>query len=294
MASGRPTEVIEPADPSIERSLHRRAAPLDSEWSGGSRIVGRLAFDEAAVAREVAARASCPVAVMSDSVGDWGIDCLWRCDKATAPPCETLRALRLPQLAGLVDRGFKLERLRYVRLFTTQGFGFVRPHRDWATSEPVFTRYHVPLATSDACLNSEGSRIYHMSVGDIWYLDGNRPHSAICLGPDRRIHLVVDFDPLPTPDVALRDPCPGGHGSAIAKARGELSPRQRNAIRALSSIASSRNQVQIADALGALHFEYEVACEAVYDWLDTIAARSGDEAARSRASELRAAYLGGP
>lgn len=299
MASGRPVEEIEPADPS---AAHHRACahasapsePVDSKRSEGSRIVGSLAFDEAVVAGEVAARASRLVAVMADSVGDWGIDCLWRHDKVAAPPAETLRALRLPRLAALIDAGFSLDRLRYVRLFMTQGFGFVRPHRDWPTSEPVFTRYHVPLVTAAACLNSEGSRIYHMSVGEIWYLNGNLPHSGICLGPDRRIHLVLDFDPLPTPDAALRNPCPGGHGSPIAKAAGALSPRQRRAIHALSAIASGRNQVQIADALGTLHFEYDVACEVVYDWLDAIAARSGDAVACSRASELRKAYLGGP
>lgn len=293
MAGKRPVEPFAPAAPAALQSQGGGGAE-PFRCASGAHIVGRVSLKGIAIRAEVTTLLSRPLAVMADSVGEWGIDCLWRHDRPEASPRSTLRAMGLPRLAELVDRAFKLERVRYIRLFITQGHGFVRPHRDWTGSEPVFTRYHVPLITSDASLNSESSRIYRMDAGEIWYLDGSKPHSAISRGPDRRVHLVLDFDPLPTPDAAIRHPISNGGGPDIYKAKGELSTVQKAAIHALWALASGRNQVQIADALGALHFEYESSCEDVYDWLDTIASKSKDAAAVLRAGQLRSAYLGKP
>jgi hypothetical protein len=48
----------------------------------------------------------------------------------------------------------------------------------------------------------------------------------------------------------------------------------------------------LLDLLGAFHFETQVDCAAVYDWLIEITRRTGNVELIRRAEKIRAGYLG--
>ena len=100
---------------------------------------------------------------------------------------------RLPYLRWLVSELFDLSVLRYARIARLTPGSVLVPHRDYLELDSDLIRIHLPLETDDSCLNSDETTIYHMDVGEIWFLDATRTHSALS-GWDRdRTHLVLDF-----------------------------------------------------------------------------------------------------
>jgi len=258
----------------------------------GSRIVARFDGPTSKLVEQLAARCAAPVDVLADSVGDWAIDCLWRRGHPVAGSLQSLKDIGLPSLADLIEKQFRLDDLQYIRLFTTQSCGFVRPHRDWQPEAPKFSRYHMPVITHQGCANSEGSTLYRMAPGEIWYLDGSKPHSGICTARSKRVHVVLDFDPQSNILAPLRQPRPEDHRQALSKREGRLGLEQLAAIQQLSELITSRNLLHVLDTLGALHFDYEASSDAVYEWLDDIAVAANDRKVCSRAAALRRSYLG--
>lgn len=58
-------------------------------------------------------------------------------------------------------------------------------------------RIHIPLRTNPGVRfrswGLDGQAVErHMDVGELWYLDTRKPHTAINGGETERIHLVVD------------------------------------------------------------------------------------------------------
>jgi L-proline cis-4-hydroxylase len=187
---------------------------------------------------------------------------------------------------------FALDSLDCAQVFVASRRSYVRPHRDWPASAPRYTRIHVPLQTDERGLNSEDDEVFHMGAGEIWLVDPSRPHSGGCFSDGTRVHLVLDFDPgVPLPDV-FRDRAAFAPSAVRHTVEREpFGQRHLEAIYGLARIATELNFTLIADVLGTIHFEKQVGCAAMYDWLAEIAARSGNGALVRRAADLERRFL---
>jgi hypothetical protein len=99
----------------------------------------------------------------------------------------------------------KKHRIRLMRL--APGGGELTRHADITdpdagTLPGRLLRIHIPLLTNPKVqfqmwlLN--GSRVTeNMALGEAWYLDTRKPHTAANLGPEQRIHLVMDVESCP-------------------------------------------------------------------------------------------------
>src|SRR5580692_6936812 len=115
----------------------------------------------------------------------------------------------LRYIEDMVERTFATDRLQMMRAYLLQD-ALLLPHCDYVEFKKDaarMVRLHVPLVTNPRALHSEEDTVYHMRVGEVWYLDVTRVHSA-CNGANLpRVSLVLDFllDGAPIGSV-FRDP----------------------------------------------------------------------------------------
>ena len=94
-----------------------------------------------------------------------------------------------------------IERIRILKLGKDEGE--LERHTDIQDKEAgindgQWARLHFPLVTNSLVFftqwNTDGTKtIAHMDVGELWYLDMRKPHTAINHGDEDRYHLVIDI-----------------------------------------------------------------------------------------------------
>ena len=94
-----------------------------------------------------------------------------------------------------------VERIRILKL--SKGEGELERHTDIQDKEAgindgQWARLHFPLITNDKVIftqwNTDGSKTKaHMRVGELWYLDMRKPHTAVNFGEEDRYHLIIDI-----------------------------------------------------------------------------------------------------
>ena len=144
-------------------------------------------------------------------------------------------------------------------------------------------------------MNSESSHVYHMSVGNIYFLDGRVAHAGGNLASgEPRIHLVLDFDrDIRVPDLFVE---PGRDliwGEMDWISRPVL--RDEDIVRiidGLATIVSQETYPAVMLTANMLPFVYEFDTSAVYDVIVVAAMRAGKSDLAARARCDRRNFLG--
>lgn len=92
--------------------------------------------------------------------------------------------MALQEVAGL-----PMARAMLVRLTPD---GMVDEHTDQGLYADATERFHWVLTTNDRALCQVGSEEYQPKVGELWWFDKTKPHSAINAGTNDRVHLIFD------------------------------------------------------------------------------------------------------
>lgn len=110
------------------------------------------------------------------------------------------KQLDCEELIGLIP-GVK-QRIRLMRL--SPGGGELQRHTDncdpdAGTAPGQLLRIHIPIQTNPkvefCCWSQRGQQQkVNMKIGEVWYLDTRKPHTAINYGDRDRIHLVMDVE----------------------------------------------------------------------------------------------------
>lgn len=198
-----------------------------------------------------------------------------------------------PYLRTFIDEHFDTNRLRFARLTRLSPGSVVVPHCDYVELERPLVRIHIPLVTHPHAYASESSTVYHMDEGSAWFLDATQVHSIANFSPTPRVHLLLDFQASAPRDV-FRDP--GRHQEPRIPAdllieRRSLSVLEQDALRGLGGLVDSHNLPQVLALLIKKYFVTETDIVSVFDWLDEIAAASGDADVEKYAQWLRAHAL---
>jgi putative nonproteinogenic amino acid hydroxylase len=268
-----------------------------------SRIVGRITVDRTAIDRELdRVQGYCSNDDYPDYVfGTWKSVPLWNGSGSTLdtrlqtfdhPGVPTPLTRDLPAIASIVQRSFRIDRLKWARLFIME-HGVLLPHRDYLELDRRFTRLHIPLRTTPECLHSEQDVVFHMRVGELWFLDANRVHSACSAAGSLRTTLCLDFDEVArleelfTPDVGAVDrvePC--------VVDRMPLSDRERDDLIAMAANMTDATFRDTVATLAMVHFRHRVHAAELFEWISEGALRSGNRALIKRAQELRTLAVG--
>lgn len=198
----------------------------------------------------------------------------------------------LSYLSSIVTETFRLDYLKWMRLFVFRGAGVLVPHRDFLEIGQSFIRLHMPLRTDRSCLHSEGDCVFHMRRGEVWYLDSTSIHAACTSSDVVRVSLALDFAPGTSPDKVLR-----------ANAATSRLPQPRLVHRPavdLERVYQSCHSQEIRTfddllrllwRLSRVHFEETAGAGDVYDWLVEIASRTGREELVRDAKAIRRYFI---
>jgi hypothetical protein len=199
----------------------------------------------------------------------------------------------VPYLMKTIDEVFDLDFAKSVRIFLSGDGGQIFTHRDYMEFVKGFTRVHLPIRTSDGCMNSEGAWVYHMNVGEVCFLDGHLPHSAVAYTKKSRLHVVIDFDPDVEFINLFRDKAAYRVDTTPTLIQRPLmSEEQRERLVALGSILTHENFRDVHGLLNRQHFHFDMNAADTYGLLMDVAMRSGDESLIGRADETRVLFLG--
>jgi L-proline 3-hydroxylase-like protein/aspartyl/asparaginyl beta-hydroxylase len=272
----------------------RSNGPVNTAARLSARAIGILDLEPDPLALDLATIAQTKLhPSVGYSVGSWGKCILLERCADDASIAATAEGTRVPYILERITETFRIELLRFAQVFAAKRGAFVRPHRDWTRTDPMFARVHVPLQTDERSLHSEDGFVYHMRTGEVWFVDAARAHSAGCFSETTpRLHLVLDF----VPGVPL---------SEIFRSRNAYQPSTADrrierpaftaehlcAIHELAAVVSEANLPRIVDLLSTIHFEKQVSCAATYDWLIEIARRAGNARLVERAEQLERMYL---
>jgi len=206
-------------------------------------------------------------------------------------PVPTGLAQDFPVLASFVESHFAIEQLRWARLFVLER-GVLLPHRDYLELKKGFTRVHVPLQTSPACLHSEEDEVFHMRVGEVWFLEASNVHSACNPLEVPRVTLCLDFTRDKGLESIFRSPVRQENGPACMIDRPSLTTGELAEIVAQAATMTMGTFRDVAAAMSMVHFGRRVHPAAMFGWLVESARRAGDPRLVDRALSLRALALG--
>ena len=183
----------------------------------------------------------------------------------------------MPYLRSVIERSFRLDRLRFGRLARMAPGTVLVPHCDYLELGEGLVRLHVPLTTSRACLNAESDLVFHMATGEIWYLDARRIHSAASTWDRARIHLILDFASGSRPEELLRIDCaPAERPADALVALPPLTPAEEASLLALGDVIDRFNHRDILAILVRKAFTQGMSLRSVFTRLTEIGMRSGD------------------
>ena len=193
-------------------TVHRPCPPAGTAKSLNSAKLGQVELDAARLAADIAVIDTMPgnnaygrynMTIDPRTAGQWDQIMLgnWSGDASDGNSREfaghyqwTLEGLKVAYIRELVGSVFRPDHLKSVRIFRAAN-AIIAAHKDYMEFKKGFRRLHIPLCTSGRSMNSEGSVVYHMNVGGIYYLDGRYAHAGGNLGTGKvRYHLVLDFD----------------------------------------------------------------------------------------------------
>ncbi|MDX8499057.1 aspartyl/asparaginyl beta-hydroxylase domain-containing protein [Mesorhizobium sp. VK4C] len=267
-----------------------------------TRILGKIELDETRLAADLAilAKATFPATYSDFSCGRWEA-CMLRNQSGVqeedtvithrTPAVATPLGRSLPYLNELLDTYFDTSFMRYVRIVRISKNSCIIPHRDYLELEANFARVHLVLDTNEGCANTEKDRIFHMSLGEIWFLDASVPHSAGCFSARPRVHLMADFEGTCLPEDVVRKTGQPATGNAMVDTRKDWTDEALECVLGLSHIISDANYREIVSILAKIHFFYKVDCQTMYSWLRELCQRHGDPALIEKTDKLERFYL---
>ncbi|ASP91671.1 aspartyl/asparaginyl beta-hydroxylase domain-containing protein [Sinorhizobium meliloti] len=269
----------------------------------GSHFLGKVKFNETRLAADLTALA---VAEFSSAYSDFACGkweaCVLRNRTGmqeedivvshNAPALATPLGKSLPYLNELVEAHFDSSAVRYIRIVRVSDNACIIPHRDYLELTENFTRIHLVLDTNSSCSNTEEDKIFHMGLGEIWFLDARLPHSAACFSKMPRLHMMIDFEANEFPEAFLWNVEKQATIRDVVDSRKELTDEVLESILGFSTIIGESNYREIVSILAKLHFFYKVDCRSMYDWLKEICKRRGDPALIEKTDSLERFFLG--
>ncbi|QUQ67495.1 aspartyl/asparaginyl beta-hydroxylase domain-containing protein [Kutzneria sp. CA-103260] len=270
--------------------------------ASGTRMLSTYTVDTEALARDLATMESFPYTNTYGefACGHWRSCAAWNgsgdglhtsLDAYDGPAVLTDLGKQLPYVEELVNRLFDVSLLRFGRIARLTPGSVLVPHRDYLELESDLIRIHLPLETDDSCLNSHENVIYHMNLGEIWFLDATKPHSAFS-GWDRdRVHLVLDFKADSIGKILADDPAVTGIPADRTVSRPPMTPAESEAYVAAGALMTHVTHREFLKIAITALFTRDIEPTDVFSLFEAAAERSGDPDVLKAIEPMRAYFL---
>lgn len=202
---------------------------------------------------------------------------------------KTCYGEKLPYLSNLIDETFKIEHLKFARIIMLGSNTVYVPHRDYLELTSDFLRFHIPIQTDSFCFNSEENTVYQMKVGEIWYIDATKIHSAASFSEKYRMHLVLDFEYKPNIEDVLKIPV-SKNAMIPEKSIAQREPAPSNfdeVLYTFSKIIDVTNCIDILSILIKQYFTKNINVEYIFDMFLKISILSNNKDVINKAKNLK-------
>ncbi|NER34906.1 MAG: hypothetical protein F6J93_12945 [Oscillatoria sp. SIO1A7] len=189
--------------------------------------------------------------------------------------------IQLSHLSNLVKNTFNLEYLKLCRLHEYTSGTFFLPHRDYLDGSEeigeIYTRMYIPVKIQEQCWNSYEQEVFDMELGDLVFHNGSLVHSVCNFSSESRFRLEFDFDPqIPVEDL-FKDKSVLKLKELKSIPREPFSEQDLNKLLEFAgNIINCYNFKDIAVLFGKIHFQKNVNCALIYDWLEIVVEKTGN------------------
>lgn len=202
---------------------------------------------------------------------------------------------QLPYLRELISTVVDLDRLNFVRLAKVQN-SVIIPHRDLLELSDIpddtrnAHRVHIPLVTNENCFFNEGSTVFRMRRGEIWFLDASQIHSVAVLSTEERVHLMLDFVDAPSAKPLIKiegRSADAGIPEDRTVKRPPLTDTDRARLLQLAGVMTMETVDDIFSIVIKKHYRYDGGDDFVWTTMIDIARASGEPAVLRHIEDLR-------
>lgn len=277
-------------------------------------IVGRIAFDTAALKSDLQVLSQLPVIKEQYdefSAGTWINHSIynrsgeWRDTRYSDyrhAAVKTQVGQQTPYLCRMIEETFDVENMRMARVRNLVD-GIVIPHIDFLELSEDKDRYIRILLPLETCLDAyhaeENFGVFRMRKGDIWILESQVPHWACNLGSDSRRILSIDFqywdETQPHYSRIFKDPnfCKEVIRPTLLQ-RQALEPEDRDDyLRMLATQFQGRYDAEkLLVKLAQLQLRCDWPVSAIYDELVAVSRLTGDSELIAYCEDMRRFYIG--
>jgi hypothetical protein len=253
--------------------------------------MARLDLDPARLAEDLqsAKRFVFSDAYSEFSCGEWRSCMLWNgsgefgdtlLSDHDRPALKTAYGTELPYLCETIEDNFDLGRLRFARLVNLRPNSVLIPHRDFLELGKRLRRIHIPLRTDSKCFNGEENVVYQMKVGEVWFIDAAKVHTAASFSTQDRLHLILDFAQGEETAAFIKGPLnlEGVIPEDSIVQRVPLSAADKEAIASLHKVIDRDNYKDLLALLIRKYFRTQFSASTVFDWLLSLVEQAGDRA----------------
>ena len=107
-------------------------------------------------------------------------------------PCmEYLKSALVPLMRPILDK-LQVKEMGRVLIVNLKSSGHVTKHIDTGTYADHYERFHIVLRSNQHCFQTSGSELQRFEVGEVWWFDNKKLHTAHNVGDTDRIHIIFD------------------------------------------------------------------------------------------------------
>ena len=116
---------------------------------------------------------------------------LWHTGSYDYPCMEYLKPALVPLLRPILEH-LGVEDMGRVLIVNLKSSGHVTKHIDQGTYADHYERFHLVLKSNQHCFQTSGNERQRFEVGEVWWFNNKKLHTAHNVGDTDRIHIIFD------------------------------------------------------------------------------------------------------
>jgi hypothetical protein len=107
------------------------------------------------------------------------------------PSMEYLKPALVPLMRPILEKLEVIEMGRVLIVNLKHG-GHVTKHNDQGTYADHYSRFHLVVTSNEWCSQTCGDQAQKFEVGDVWWFNHKKMHTADNVGTTDRVHIIFD------------------------------------------------------------------------------------------------------
>jgi len=119
---------------------------------------------------------------------------IWDTGSYDYPSMDYLKPALLPLLKPILEK-LQVTEMGRVFVVNLKPCGHVTKHNDQGKYADTFSRFHLVLKSNKHCYQTCGDEKQKFEVGDVWWFNHKKDHTAHNVGTTDRVHIIFDCVP---------------------------------------------------------------------------------------------------